>query len=153
MLFCVGYAAPSFSQVPEPYVKLLKGEAVPYDTAVAMSVKTYRAESVKMEEADKVIGDLQISVNYLRQTLYLTEDKAKQDREVAAKIQSEQNKQMQADAKTKQALKNNFAKLSKNCNSPRGFWRSPVTWGVIGGAIGTTVGPFVVRSLKAYINK
>jgi len=137
MLFYAGFSAPAFSQVvTDPYTLLTRGQPSPYDTAVAIQVKTYRTETLKMEQADKVINDLQISNNYLKQTLYQAELKSKQSEAVQAKIISEQGKQMAEDAKTKEDFKRQFDKLAKVANRPRGFFRSPALWGTIGAVLG-----------------
>lgn len=46
------------AQAQSPYTMLLKSEKSPYDTAVAIEIKTYRIETTKLRFADIVIDSL-----------------------------------------------------------------------------------------------
>jgi len=117
---------------PKDYTLLFKGEPVPYDTAVAMDVKTYRQESLKFDIADKTINDQKASITKLERTNTLLLDQAN----TGQKINIALNEQISADAKTKEDLRRRFEKLQKTANRGPGLFGSPLFWGPVGAVAG-----------------
>lgn len=106
-----------------PYKLLLKGEASPYDSAVAIEINRYRQETVKLRTAETVIESLQEEVELQKLTSIKYKELAEQR---SLSIDLLQREVERKDKLNQKLVDDSIAGLEKALN--RKWFEKPEIW-------------------------
>jgi hypothetical protein len=114
------------------YLRAVKGDKVPYDSAVITSLSTYRLESKKFRAAENLISGLKVENDSLRSQIV-----------VKAKIDSAQSNSLklleQSAKRNEQAftdLSGKFDKLYSETTKRKKWFEKPIPFVLLGAAAG-----------------